>query len=684
MDVEKRIHELRRLLQEHAHLYYDLADPLISDGEYDLLFQELLRLEKEHPTLVVPDSPTQQLGGAPLDKFEQVVHRLPMLSLKNAFSADDLIKFENELLLFLKPNITLDALSYMAEPKIDGLAVELIYEQGRLRQSSTRGDGNTGEDITAQVKTISSIPLQLHNQLDSRFTQRLEVRGEVFLDRNIFIKINHELIQRGEPLFANPRNAAAGSLRQLDPAITAQRSLNFLAYGVADPSQTPCSSQHELLSWLGRMGLPVSELTRVCPSIADVITRFEQLAALRHTLAYEIDGMVVKVDNLSLQRRLGNKTIAPLWAIACKFPPLQASTRLNAVEFQVGRTGAVTPVALLRPETVGGVTVSRATLHNRDDFKRKDLRIGDIVLIQRAGDVIPEVVKAIIEKRDGTEQPVAMPIHCPVCGHALLKAAGEAVTRCVNPHCPAQRLRSLVHFSSKAGLDIEGLGKKSMEQLFNLQLVRDIPDIFALTHEQLASLEGWGDKSADKVLAAIQAAKVPALGKFLGALGIRFVGEVTAALLEQTFESLEQLMHASLETLLEIEGIGKQAAESIIDYFSDPDVRVMFDRLRQAGVTPVAGQQSQADLPLSGQVVLFTGTLTTLSRPEAKKLVRDNGGQIATTVTQNMTHLVAGEKAGSKLKKAKELGKIILTEQEFLQMVQHEFQTASPQTVVKQ
>ncbi|MCX5869701.1 MAG: NAD-dependent DNA ligase LigA [Deltaproteobacteria bacterium] len=683
MDVEKRIHELRLLLQKHAHLYYDLADPLISDGEYDLLFLELLRLEEEHPTLVTLDSPTQRPGGAPLDKFEQVVHRLPMLSLKNAFSADDLIKFENDLLLFLKPNITLDALSYMAEPKVDGLAVELIYDQGRLRQGSTRGDGSTGEDITAQLKTISSIP----HKLRDHSIPRLEVRGEVFLDRNAFIKINHELMQRGEPVFANPRNAAAGSLRQLNPTITAKRSLKFIAYGIADPIQTPCSSQQELLAWLGSLGLPISELTHFCPSITDVITRFEQLAALRHTLAYEIDGMVVKIDDLNLQQRLGNKTMAPRWAIACKFPPLQATTRLISVAFQVGRTGAVTPVALLEPVEVGGVTVSRATLHNRDDFERKDLRIGDIVLVQRAGDVIPEVVKTIIEKRDGQEQPlttVAMPIHCPVCGHALLKAAGEAVTRCVNPHCPAQRLRSLVHFSSKAGLDIEGLGKKSMEQLFNLQLVRDIPDIFALTHEQLASLEGWGDKSADKVLAAIQAAKHPALGKFLGALGIRFVGEVTAALLEQTFESLGQLMHASLETLLEIEGIGEQAAGSIIDYFSDPDVRAMFDRLQQAGVTPEAGQQSQTDMPLSGQIILFTGTLTTLSRTEAKKLVKDNGGQIAVTVTQNMTHLVAGDKAGSKLKKAKELGKIILTEQEFLQMIQHEPRTASQQTVVKQ
>ncbi|MFH2123021.1 MAG: NAD-dependent DNA ligase LigA [Pseudomonadota bacterium] len=667
MDVAKRIRDLRLLLQKHAHRYYVLDDPLISDGEYDLLFNELLRLEEEHPELVTPDSPSQRPGGAPLDKFVQVVHRLPMLSLDNAFSADDLRAFEDRLLRFLNQDISSASLSYMAEPKVDGLAVELIYEQGNLLQGSTRGDGSRGEDITAQLKTISSIPLRLKDPS----LPRIEVRGEVFMDRQALTALNQERLLTGEPLFANPRNAAAGSLRQLDPAITAKRSLRFLAYGIADSSQTPCSSQEELLFWLAAMGLPVSELAHACASIGEAIDRFEHLAALRHSLAYEIDGMVVKVNAFHLQQRLGNKARAPRWAIACKFPATQTTTRLVAVEFQVGRTGAVTPVALLAPVEVGGVTVSRATLHNRDEFERKDLRIGDTVLVQRAGDVIPEVVMAIVEKRDGHEQPIVMPTHCPVCSHALLKAEGEAVTRCVNPHCPAQRLRSLIHFCSKAGLDIEGLGKKSMEQLFNLKLVEDIPDIFALRHEQLAGLEGWGDKSADNVLAAIEAAKQPPLGKFLTALGIRFVGEVTASLLEQTFRSLEHLMVTSMETLLEIEGIGEQAAGSIIDYFSDPGVRKMFSRLQKAGVEPKAAQQLQGNQALSGLVFLFTGTLTTLSRTEAKKLVKDQGGQIATTVTQKMTHLVAGEKAGSKLKKAKELGKIILTEQEFLQMIDH-------------
>jgi len=670
MDAEKRLRELRALLQEHSHRYYVLDDPLISDGEYDLLFQELLSLEEEHPELITADSPSQHPGGAPLEKFAQVIHRVPMLSLENAFNAADLHSFEDRLHRFLNQETAAAdhavTLSYMAEPKIDGLAVELVYEQGRLLQGSTRGNGSRGEDITAQLQTIPSIP----RSLQSTVAPRLEIRGEVFMDRQALITLNQERLGNGEPLFANPRNAAAGSLRQLDPAITARRSLKFLAYGIADPAQSPCSSQQELLAWLQDLGLPVNELARFCPTITDVINRFEQLAAERQAMAYEIDGMVVKVNNFALQHRLGNKARAPRWAIACKFPAIQATTRLLSVDFQVGRTGAVTPVALLEPVDVGGVTVSRATLHNRDEFERKDLRIGDTVLIQRAGDVIPEVVKAIIEQRTGREQPVSMPTHCPVCGHALLKEAGEAVTRCVNPHCPAQRLRALIHFCSRAGLDIEGLGKKSMKQLFDLSLVRDIPDIFTLQQSQLASLPGWGAKSADNVIAAIEAAKHPPFGKFLAAIGIRFVGEITASLLEQRFPTLDDLMQATMEALLEIDGIGDQAAGSITEYFSDPDVRAMFERLHQAGVVPESVRPTPMDdQPLSGLVFLFTGTLTSLSRTEAKKLVKEQGGQIATTVTQKMTHLVAGEKAGSKLTKAKELDKIILTEPEFLQML---------------
>lgn len=669
MDPATRHRELCALLREHSHRYYVLDDPIISDGEYDLLFQELLRLEDAHPELITADSPSQRPGGAPLDRFAQVAHRVPMLSLENAFNANELRAFEERLLRFLHQDSSATTasvfLSYMAEPKIDGLAVELVYEQGRLTLGSTRGDGTRGEDITAQLLTIPSIP----RWLVTPPTGVIEVRGEVYMDRQALMALNRERLDRGEPLFANPRNAAAGSLRQLDPAVTAGRSLKFLAYAIADPAQTPCSTQQELMEWLKVLGLPVNEGARFCPTITEVIGRFEELAAIRQSMPYEIDGMVVKVNSFALQQRLGNKARAPRWAIACKFPAIQTTTRLVAIDFQVGRTGVVTPVALLDPVEVGGVTVRRATLHNRDELERKDLRQGDMVLIQRAGDVIPEVIKPIIERRSGNEQPLTMPTHCPVCGHALTRETGEAATRCVNPHCPAQRLRSLIHFCSRAGLDIEGLGKKSMEQLFDQKLVRDIPDIFTLRHEQLADLPGWGAKSAEKVIAAIDAARHPPLTRFLAAIGIRHVGEITASLLERRFSSLEALRHASRQSLLEIEGIGEQAAGSIVDYFGDPDVQRMLERLRQAGMIPRTGSPASGAQPLTGLTFLFTGTLTTLSRDEAKKLVKDGGGQIATTVSQKMTHLVAGEKAGSKLKKARELGKMILTEEEFLRMV---------------
>jgi len=664
MRPEERVRELRRLLHEHGHRYYVLDDPIISDGEYDALFHELLTLEQEHPELVSDDSPSRRIGGAPLEKFGQVEHRIPMLSLENAFGGEDLVEFEERLGRFLTGNQTL---SYVAEPKLDGLAVELVYEEGILTLGSTRGDGKVGEEITAQLRTVRAIPLKLGNHPPPR----LEVRGEVFMSLAGLKKLNEQQLSQGRQPFANPRNAAAGSLRQLDPAITASRPLDFFAYGVSLPAESSCSTHYGLLQQLRQFGLPVNELTRSCSSIDEVITAFHDLAELRHQLPYEIDGMVVKVDSLSLQERLGVKARAPRWAVACKFPATQATTVLRDVEFQVGRTGAVTPVAILEPVNVGGVMVSRATLHNQDELERKDLRYGDTVLIQRAGDVIPEIVKAVAEKRTGAETTILMPVNCPVCHHPLEKPAGEAVTRCHNPHCDAQRLRTLIHFTSKAGLDIEGLGKKVMEQLYGLQLVRDLPDIFTLTREQLAGLDGWGEKSADNALAAIGERRNPPLGRFLAALGIRFIGEVTASALEGYYSDLATLSSATLDQLLEIEGIGEQAATSIVDYFSDPRVREMLSRLQQAGVSPQAAEGPQEGLPLTGMVLLFTGSLQEISRNEAKKMVKENGGQIATSVTQKTTHLVVGEKAGSKLAKARELGKTILTEAEFLQLIGH-------------
>ncbi len=662
MSQQKRLEELRLLLTEHSHHYYVLDDPQISDGEYDLLFQELLEIEEAHPDWITSDSPSQRVGGAALDKFDQVQHRLPMLSLENAFDDQDLHAFEDRLLRFL---LTDARPEYMTEPKLDGLAVELVYEHGILVQGSTRGDGSIGEDITAQLRTVTSIPLRLR-QTD---IPRLEVRGEVFMDRTGLIKLNQKRADDGEPLFANPRNAAAGSLRQLDPKITAKRPLRFYVYGIAEPADSKCQSQQELLQFLASLGLPVNDLVIFCPDMQGVINRFSKLSSLRHDLAYEIDGMVVKVNDFALQARLGAKARAPRWAIACKFPAIQATTKILRVDFQVGRTGAVTPVAILEPVDVGGVMVSRATLHNAGEILRKDLRTGDTVLIQRAGDVIPEIVKAVLEKRDSSAKPIIIPENCPVCSHPLVKPEGEAVTRCVNPHCPAQRLRAMVHFCSKAGLDIEGLGKKSVEQLFDLQLIKDLPDIFKLQKEDLAVLDGWGEKSADNALAGTEAAKQPALSRFLAALGIRYVGEVTASLLENTFKSFERLISVTREELLEVEGLGEQAANSIVDYFSDPLVQEMMQAFHEAGVRPQAMQQKDEELLLTGEVLLFTGSLKKVSRTEAKKLVKENGGQIASGITKKLTCLVVGEKPGSKLKKAREKGKKILTEDEFLQVL---------------
>ncbi len=659
MNAAHRIEELHKLLNEHSHRYYVLDDPTISDGEYDKLFQELLVLEDAYPHLVLPDSPSKRVGGPTLEKFNQVVHRIPMLSLENAFSSEDLHQFSERIQRFLNRPVSS---GYSAEPKLDGLAVELVYENGTLVQGSTRGDGTTGEEITPQLQTISAIPLKLLGQPPNL----LEVRGEVYMEKEGFRLLNDKQLTKGLPLFANPRNAAAGSLRQLDPTVTAERPLRFFAYGVSDPAMVNCGTQVELLGYLKKCGFPVCRYNVFCPGIEDVIEHLEKLSAQRHTLPYEIDGMVVKIDDCALQNRLGSKSRAPRWAIACKFPATQSTTRLKGVEFQVGRTGAITPVALLEPVMLDGATVSRATLHNSDEIDRKDLKIGDTVLVQRAGDVIPEIVKPVLELRNGNEEAIVMPTHCPACASLLERQAGEAVTRCTNPSCPAQKLRSLSHFTSKAGLDIEGLGKKYIEQLFEQGLIDSIPDLYTLNRDKLVKLDGWGEKSADNVLTAMQGAKAPSLSRFLAALGIRYVGEITASLLEDHFNTLAHLRAATRDELLNIDGIGEQAADSLMSYFKSERISTMLDSLTALGVQPKAMEQPQSARPLSGAIIVFTGGLSQLSRDEAKKLVKEQGAHIATTVSKKVTHVVAGEKAGSKLKKAQELGKTILSEEEFL------------------
>lgn len=665
--VRERLSALRERINHHAYRYYVLDDPVLSDGEYDRLFQELLDLETRYPELVSDDSPSHRVGGPILDQFEGVAHVYPMLSLENVFSAADFGDFEDKLKRYLKSETPI---TYCVEPKLDGLAVELVYEGGLLTVGSTRGDGQTGENITAQLKTVRSIPLRLSIPQDQNLPERLTVRGEVFMTRRGFEDLNRKRSLAGELLFANPRNAAAGSLRQLDPAVTADRPLDFFVYSVGSTDEVSYRSQQELFPFLQKLGFKVNSEVRTCTDATQVGIRYAELEALRHQLDYEIDGMVVKVDSFALQQRLGNTARAPRWAVAWKFPAVQATTMIEGVEFQVGRTGAVTPVAHLRPVVVNGVTVRRATLHNQDEVIRKDLRIKDTVLVQRAGDVIPEVVKPITARRNGSEQPVRFPVDCPECGHRLERPEGEAVTRCINPHCPAQRLQSLVYFAGKAGLDLEGLGRKNVEQLVDCGLVQDLPDIFRLQHGDLAGLEGWGEKSAANAVAAIAKAKITTLATFIGALGIRHVGEVTAELLAAAFADLPALMDAEKDELLAIEGIGKQVASSLQNYFNDSSTRAMLAELLELGLTVVPAKEE--DKPLAGQVFLFTGTLRNMSRNEAKQLVKSLGGQVVSALSRRVDSLVAGDKAGSKLKKAGELGVRVLDEEAFLQLVDRE------------
>ncbi len=662
-NIKKKVQKLREQINFHAHRYYELDDPLIADSEYDHLFQELLQLEEMYPELVTPDSPSQRVGGKPLAEFRTVQHTYPMLSLENAFNETELHDFEVRLQRFLKSDIHI---SYMAEPKLDGLAVELVYENGLLTIGSTRGDGRTGEEITRNLKTIRSIPLKLLTPARLQIPKTLEVRGEAYITLEGFRTLNEQRLSAGETLFANPRNAAAGSLRQLDSKITAQRPLDFFAYGISDTGQVPCDSQKELLEYLSRLGFKINPLTQYCQNISQVTDHFSHLQALRTSLPYEIDGMVVKVNDFELQQRLGSKARSPRWAIAAKFAATQATTRLLNVEFQVGRTGAVTPVAILEPVSIGGVVVSRATLHNEGEIRRKDLKIGDSVLVQRAGDVIPEIVKPLTEERSGRETAIRMPENCPVCHHHLILPENEAITRCPNSHCPAQRLRLLIHYTSKAGMDIEGLGKKAVEQLFTENLIKDIPDIYGLQVADLVALDGWAEKSARNAVAAIQASRETSLARLISGFGIRYVGEEVAGLLDEHYGgSLEKLMTADEKELLDIEGIGPQTAQSIQEYFRDPEVKKMLSRLMDFDFTIVAAPKSSGESPFAGLVFLFTGSLSGMSRDEAKLRVKERGGKVASQVSKKVTHVIVGEKPGSKLKKSQELGLKILTEKDF-------------------
>jgi DNA ligase (NAD+) len=665
--IKTRATELRNMIRQHNSRYYDQDAPTISDAEYDALFRELLALENQHPEMVTTDSPTQRVGGTPQGKFSSVTHRIPMLSLENAVNEVEIIDFDQRVkkVLGQSPELNID---YICEPKMDGLAVELVYINGYLNIASTRGDGVTGEDVTENVKTIRSLPLKLEGK---NIPGLLEVRGEVFLSLKAFQQINGEKEENGEAPFANPRNAAAGSLRQLDSRITARRPLSIFCYAPGTIEGVEFNSQFEFLQTIKSWGLPVNPLIRQENSITGAIAYYHQMQEQRESLPYEIDGTVIKIDSFGLQRELGEKSRSPRWAVACKFPPRQAETVVENIIPSVGRTGVITPVAQLKPVEISGVTVSRATLHNWDEIALKDIRIGDAVLVERAGDVIPAVVRVLPEKRTGTERYLPPPEKCPECGAAIVQIADEVAVRCMGLSCPPQIRESIKHFASRNAMDIEGLGDRFVEQLLSLGLVRNIADIYYLTRDDFMQFERMGDKLADNLLAAIEKSKHQELGRFVFALGIRHVGERTAKALAQGFGSLENLKNATIDELISIRDIGATVAQSIRTFFDSQENLDVINRMLTAGVTPAA-EKKKVGGRFTGKSFVFTGALSKFTRDQAKEYVENEGGSAVGSVSKKTDYVIAGQEAGSKLVKARELGITVLSEEEFLTLLGQE------------
>lgn len=648
---------LKEALDYHNHRYYALDDPEISDAEYDRLMAELLALEEAWPSLITPDSPTQRVGAPPLAAFDTFGHTLPMLSLDNGFSEEDILEFDGRVKKLLSTD---EEVLYTAEPKLDGVAVELVYADGRLQAAATRGDGLTGELITDNVRTIRSVPLSLRTAGDRPPPARLEVRGEIFIGLSGFNALNAARVGQSQPPFANPRNAAAGSLRQLDSGITAGRPLEIYCYGIGQfPPEFDHDSHWAFLEHLRSLGLRINPLIRPRISIKEALDFYRELADRRHQLPYDIDGMVIKVDRLADQDRLGATSRSPRWAIAYKFKAVQESTRVTAISVQVGRTGALTPVAHLEPVSVGGATVSRATLHNKDEIGKKDIRIGDTVLVQRAGDVIPEVVKAVVSARTGDEVLFEMPDTCPVCSSRAVRIEGEAATRCVNSSCPAQVKERVRHFASKGAFDIDGLGRKLVDRLVAQGLVASCADIFSLKRETLLGLDRMGEKSADNLLAAIDKSRRISLARFLYALGIRHVGEYAAKVLAERFEELIRVMAADVDALEAIEGIGPVAARSMVEFFNNRENREIVDRMISAGVEILQTGAAPGGR-LSGKVFVLTGTLEGLPRSEAKKRIEAAGGRVAGSVSRKTDYLVAGASPGAKADRARSLGVAVI------------------------
>lgn len=650
--IEQRIAELKELINNANYQYYVYDNPEITDSEYDRLFHELKAIEQANPSLLTIDSPTQRVGGVALDKFEQVTHAIAMLSLDNVFDADEFASFSKRVSDWLNTD---QEQVFAAEPKLDGLAISLRYENGVLVQAATRGDGAIGEDVTINVRTIKTVPLRLKGD---NFPKVIEIRGEIFMPKAGFEALNKSQIAEGKKPFVNPRNAAAGSLRQLDSKITATRPLEIYCYGLGElvGMQRP-QSHSEAMALIASWGCRVSPELQTVTGVNDCLAYIQQLGEKRDSLPYEIDGVVFKVDNFELQDRLGFVSRAPRWAIAYKFPAQEEMTQVEDIEVQVGRTGAITPVARLKPVFVGGVTVSNATLHNEDEIRRKDVRVGDTVIVRRAGDVIPEVVQVVMAKRPEQTVEYQMPTHCPVCGSVAEKEEGEAVLRCSGGlYCGAQQKEAIKHFASRKALDVDGLGDKLVEQLVDESLISNAADLFSLSVEQIAALERMGQKSAENLVNALQAAKQTRFARFLYALGIREVGEATARSLSLHFESLDALKQADVDALVEIEDVGPIVAKHIVTFFKQAHNLEVIERLLDAGVNWPQEQKQQSDSELAGKTVVLTGTLEQMSRSEAKEKLLALGAKVAGSVSKKTDYVVAGRDAGSKLTKAESLG----------------------------
>ena len=667
MDKEtalKKISELRKIIEYHNQRYYQQDAPEISDAEYDRFMRELQNLEAQFPDDELASSPTQRVGAAPLAKFASFTHPSPMLSLANAFSEEEIIDFDSRL----KRLASIDNISYVTEPKLDGLAVNLIYEKGVFTKGATRGDGTVGEDVTQNLKTISSLPLRMKKSEQAPIPSFVEIRGEVYMEKYPFEKLNRRRMEEGEEPFANPRNAAAGSLRQLDSKITAHRPLNIFLYGIGNVQGISFTTHWEVLRALSSWGFPVNKLIEQAHDINTCIRYFERITSLRDTLPYDIDGVVIKVDSLALQNRLGNISRNPRWALACKFPAQQETTIVKDIIVQVGRMGTLTPVAVMEPVNVDGVMVSRATLHNEDEVIKKDIRVGDTVIIQRAGDVIPEVVKVIPEKRTGKETKFKMPVKCPECGSEIVRFEGEVAHRCVNISCPAQLKEHIRHFASRGAMDIEGLGEKLSAQLFDAKFISDPADLYFLTKDKLLELDRQAEKSAQNLIDSIARSKNPPLDKFIYALGIRHVGERTAKLLAERFGSIENLMAAKIEDLTAVNEIGTEIAASIVEFFHESKNKAVMKKFAKAGVAPQRKEIS-LNAPLVGKSFVFTGAMGSMGRNEAKEIVENLGGVVHSSVTKKATYVVAGVDPGSKLDKAKSYGIRVISEAEFLKLI---------------